>query len=86
MQGNIFPLGGNQVLICSVYCMLLLMHQFVLFFPQYIKGPIQSSSLLDVELEHRVLCYCFNELKEFPKRFVIYYGHIALAKILNVNT
>ncbi|XP_047668681.1 exocyst complex component 3-like protein 4 isoform X2 [Tachysurus fulvidraco] len=34
-----------------------------------IKGPIQASSLLDMNLEHRVICCYLNELKEFPKRF-----------------
>ncbi|XP_060781830.1 exocyst complex component 3-like protein 4 isoform X2 [Neoarius graeffei] len=34
-----------------------------------INGPIQASSLLDVKLEHRVICCCLQELKEFPKRF-----------------
>ncbi|XP_017319299.1 exocyst complex component 3-like protein 4 isoform X1 [Ictalurus punctatus] len=35
----------------------------------YISGRIQASSLLDVKLEHRVMCCCLHELKEFPKRF-----------------
>ncbi|XP_026799522.3 exocyst complex component 3-like protein 4 isoform X1 [Pangasianodon hypophthalmus] len=35
----------------------------------YITGPVQASSMLDVELEHRVMCCCLHELKEFPKRF-----------------
>ncbi|KAM9477539.1 exocyst complex component 3-like protein 4 isoform 2-T3 [Clarias gariepinus] len=35
----------------------------------YIKGPIQASSLLDVELEQKVMCCCLDELKKFPKRF-----------------
>ncbi|XP_060728394.1 exocyst complex component 3-like protein 4 [Tachysurus vachellii] len=34
-----------------------------------IKGPIQASSLLDMNLEHRVICCYLHELKEFPKRF-----------------
>ncbi|TSK22817.1 Tumor necrosis factor alpha-induced protein 2 [Bagarius yarrelli] len=35
---------------------------------QNIKGPIQSSSLLDVNMEHRVICCCLHELTKFPKR------------------
>ncbi|XP_058242105.1 exocyst complex component 3-like protein 4 isoform X1 [Hemibagrus wyckioides] len=34
-----------------------------------IQGPIQASSLLDMNLEHRVIYCCLHELKEFPKRF-----------------
>ncbi|GAA6093216.1 exocyst complex component 3-like protein 4 isoform X1 [Tachysurus ichikawai] len=37
-----------------------------------IKGPIQASSLLDMNLEHRVICCYLHELKEFPKRFAIH--------------
>jgi len=41
------------------------------FLSQNIKGHVQASRRIDVNLEQKVVRSCLEELKTFPKRFVI---------------
>jgi len=43
------------------------------FLSQNIKGHVQASRRIDVNLEQKVVRSCLEELKTFPKRFVFFY-------------
>ncbi|XP_066535890.1 exocyst complex component 3-like protein 4 isoform X2 [Hoplias malabaricus] len=40
-----------------------------------IKGKAQATRRLDVNLEQKVICYCIEELKQFPRRFESAFVH-----------